>query len=154
MKSGRKEAIGLVVSITVVITIIGYIIVSDIEKQQKAIDKSKLITTSTSNTNSSSNSNFETTVKPDLEVLSKEDKYVDKFDYAIIGEVKNNRDYPMRNVFIRINLYDKDKKLLGDATDRIDGLDANGIWKFKAQILNKYQKDCESYKMVELTGYR
>jgi hypothetical protein len=103
--------------------------------------------------------NIETTqpakpIVPDLEVLSKTDKYNSEYDYAIIGEIKNNKDYPMRNVFIRINLYDKDYKLLGDAIDRIDILDANGIWKFKAPIMHDYIKDFDNYKVVELTGYK
>lgn len=133
------------ISSLIAVLLIAYNSANRTKVVQNKTSPTTLLSTNTENT---------TSTKPDLEVISKQDEYdKDNNDYYITGEIRNNTNEIKRNVFIRINLYDKDNVLIGDAIDRIDILDAYGTWKFKAEILYDYRKDFSSYRVVELTGY-
>jgi hypothetical protein len=53
-------------------------------------------------------------------------------------------------VSIKINIYDKDDILLGNASDYITDLPSGEKWKFKAVV---FEDGFQKYRVVDISGY-
>lgn len=72
--------------------------------------------------------------------------------YYIEGKVQNNKDRDYDYVQITFNTYDKEGNMIGTCVDNNSGLNANGVWKFKA-ICDNGVNDIEKYELKEITGW-
>lgn len=88
--------------------------------------------------------------KPDLELM--EDK-VERDEYGnryIVGTVKNNRNRKYSYAQITFTLHDESGAQVGTALDNINNLEAGGVWRFKAVVL---EDNASKYKLSELSGW-
>lgn len=88
--------------------------------------------------------------KPDLELVSYENKTEQYGSRYVVGIVKNNTESTYGYVQIDISMFDKDGNLLGSTLDNVNDLGPGGTWKFKALI---YDDDCTNYKITDVSGF-
>lgn len=85
----------------------------------------------------------------DLEVVEHKAQS-EQYSRYIVGTVKNNSNKKYRYAEIRFTLHDESGAQVGSAMTNTTDLDANGIWKFKAVIIDKR---ATNYKLVGVTGH-
>ena len=70
------------------------------------------------------------------------------------GTVKNNTERTYKGIKITINLYDKDKVMIGNAFAIGSGLKPGGEWEFQARSLLKESEleQVEYYELSDVTG--
>ena len=68
----------------------------------------------------------------------------------IVGSVRNQSAKRYRYVQVQFTLYDKDGAQVGSALANVNNLEANGLWKFKAIVLEDSAMEA---KFAELTGW-
>ncbi len=68
----------------------------------------------------------------------------------IVGTIKNNSDKEFSYAQVEINIYDKSGAQVGSTLANTNNLESNGIWKFKAPII---EDNAASYKIKDITGY-
>lgn len=73
-----------------------------------------------------------------------------EYSVSIVGKVKNNSSQKYSYTQITFNLYDKEGAQIGTALANISGLEAGGVWKFKALV---FDKDFSSAKLNAITAY-
>ena len=68
----------------------------------------------------------------------------------IVGKIKNNSGSDSKSLCVTFDLYDEDGAKFGQATDYIDSLEADGLWKFKAMIWDDADSQQITYKLVSI----
>ena len=88
---------------------------------------------------------------PDLVLLEYEWQQDGGLLRYIVGSVRNQSAKQYKYVQVQFSLYDKDGAQVGSAFDNVSNLEANGLWKFKAIVL---EDSAVKAKLAELTGSR
>jgi len=86
---------------------------------------------------------------PDLVLLEYEWQQDGGLRY-IVGSVRNQSAKQYKYVQVQFTLYDKDGAQVGSALANVTNLEANGLWKFKAIVL---EDSAMKAKFAELTGW-
>ena len=68
----------------------------------------------------------------------------------ITGAIKNTTDKKTSYIQIVFNLFDEDGNVIGSAMDNINHIDPDGVWRFKAIIL---EDDFDTFKFESITGF-
>lgn len=106
--------------------------------------------TSTPSTTSSSTSvKSETKKVPKLEVLDHK-TITESYVRYVTGTIRNNTSREYSYVQVEINLYDSSGAQVGSTLANMNNLEPNGLWKFKAPIL---EENATSYKIKDVTGF-
>ena len=87
---------------------------------------------------------------PAFELLEYKWQYDGGLRY-IVGSVRNMSAKQYRYVQVQFTLYDKDGAQVGSALANVNNLEAHGLWKFKAIVL---EDSAMKAKFAELTGSR
>ena len=74
------------------------------------------------------------------------------FAMYIEGKIKNNRDRNFSYVQVTFTAYDAEGNTIGTCLDNQSGLNANGIWKFKA-ICSESADSIDHYDLKEISGW-
>ena len=91
--------------------------------------------------------------KEQLELMVAEQQLI-KEDNTIVGVIKNNRDYSIKDITFEVSYYDDKAKLLGESTEKIEMIEANGTCNFKVIIPEKYLKSFKAYTIIKLVGHK
>lgn len=94
--------------------------------------------------------------KKSSKILAVEDitEEFDGLSTIYTGTVKNNTERTYKGIKVTINLYDKDKVMIGNAFAIGSGLKPKGEWEFKARsLLNESDLEkVEYYELSDVTG--
>ena len=74
----------------------------------------------------------------------------ENYSSYIIGSLKNTTSKTYSYAQVTFNLYDADGAQIGTALDNINNWEPDGLWKFKAIIL---EQDVASYKLVKVEAF-
>jgi hypothetical protein cdifQCD-7_02251 len=74
----------------------------------------------------------------------------ENYSSYIIGSLKNTTSKTYSYAQVTFNLYDADGAQIGTALDNINNWEPDGLWKFKAMIL---EQDVASYKLVKVQAF-
>lgn len=74
----------------------------------------------------------------------------ENYSSYIIGSLKNTTSKTYSYAQVTFNLYDADGAQIGTALDNINNWEPDGLWKFKAIIL---EQDVASYKLVNVQAF-
>lgn len=74
----------------------------------------------------------------------------ENYSSYIIGSLKNTTSKTYSYAQVTFNLYDADGAQIGTALDNINNWEPDGLWKFKAMIL---EQDVASYKLVKVEAF-
>lgn len=104
--------------------------------------------TSTNSTNSTSTNTKKEVEKPKYEIL--EHKAINDGGIKYItGKIKNNTGRQVSYAQVEINLYDANGQQCGSTLANINNLEANGVWNFKAVVVD----DFKTYKIMNVSGF-
>lgn len=94
--------------------------------------------------------------KKSSKILAVEDitEEFDGLSTVYTGTVKNNTERTYKGIKVTINLYDKDKVMIGNAFAIGSGLKPKGEWEFKARSLLSESdlEKVEYYELSDVTG--
>jgi hypothetical protein len=60
----------------------------------------------------------------------------------------------MKDIVLVVSYYDKDVKLLGESTEKIEKIEANGTWEFTTNMPKECLKDFKAYRISKISGHK